>query len=467
MKLYVIGILYILGLSALHAQSVKQDSLTTPSISYFRAEENYAYLQYKNSDSIFVAKDTFDPIKFIPLNNKGNIWLSLGGQYRPRFEYFHHQFLKNNAKSNGYYSHRIALNASLNFTQNFRIFSEFYHGFTSKSDNIPVQDDPLAIHQLFMESKVNIDGSTFSARLGRQEMSYGISRLIGMREGPNIRSSFDAARLSFKRNTTSIDAFYGKEILPNFDIFNDKRNKGMDFWGIYSKFFIKNGNGFTDLYYLGLYREQATYQAGTAEEKRHTVGLRMSGKNGKRFFYNTELIYQFGSFGSMNISSLAIELDYNYIFPNNKYNPILGIKLDYIMGDRKSNDNKLNSFNPLFTNPTYLGQSATLAPANLFDIHPSLKFSLTKKVSAEIDWNFLWRASTNDGIYAPAGFLLFSGIDNNHRFIGHNPGLNIYWFLNRNLDFSAKFSHLIPGKFIKEQNGSALSYIAITSSYKF
>ena len=240
----------------------------------------------------------------------------------------------------------------------------------------------------------------------------------------------------------------------------------MDFWGLYSKFFIKNGNGFTDLYYLGLNREQATYQVGTAEETRHTIGLRMSGKNGKRFHYNTEIMYQFGSFGNKKISSFAAELDYHYIFTEMKFDPVIGIKLDYIMGDKNIGDNKLNSFNSLFTNPTYLGQSATIAPTNLFDIHPSFKLNFTKKVSTEIDWNFLWRASTNDGVYSPAGFMLFSGTSNNHRFIGHNPSLNLYWFINRNLSFNGKLSHLIPGKFIKEQNGEALTYIAITASYK-
>jgi hypothetical protein len=467
MKLLFTSIICLSVYASIHAQHVKKDTLNLPQLSYFRAEEDYSYLKHEDSDSIYIVKDKFIPIKFISLSKKKHIWLSFGGQYRPRFEYFNHQFLKNENKSNGYYSHRLTLNASLNVTNNFRFYSEFYHGFTSNEANIPVQDDPLALHQLFFESNIDMNGSSFSLRLGRQEMSYGISRLIGMREGPNIRLSFDAARLKFKKNTTSIDAFYGKEVIPNFKIFKDKRNEKMDFWGLYSNFFIKNGNGFTDLYYLGLNREQATYQAGTAEETRHTVGLRMSGKNGKRFYYNTEIMYQFGNFGNKNISSFAAELDYHYIFPGKKFDPVIGIKLDYIMGDKNIGDNKLNSFNSLFTNPTYLGQSATIAPTNLFDIHPSFKLNFTKKLSTEIDWNFLWRASKNDGVYSPAGFILFSGTSNNHRFIGHNPSLNLYWFINRNLSFNGKFSHLIPGKFIKEQNGGALTYIAITTSYKF
>lgn len=458
---------YLLGLSVLQAQNVKQDSLNTPPLSYFRAEENYSYLKYRQSDAVYVRKDPFDLLKFIPLNSTENLWLSLGGQYRPRFEYFNHQFLKEENKSNGYYSHRIALHASMNFTKNFRVFSEFYHGLLSKDGNTPVQDNPLGLHQFFMESNINVHGSSFSLRVGRQEMSYGISRLIGMREGPNIRLSFDAVRLKFQKNTTSIDGFYGKEVLPNFEVLKDSRNEKMSFWGLYSTFFIKNGNGFTDLYYLGLFREEAIYEVGTAEETRHTVGLRMHGKNGNRFRYNTEFIYQFGKFGSSTISSFAAELDYHYIFPNKILNPIAGIKLDYIMGDKNGADDKLNSFNSLFANPTYFGQSGTIAPTNLLDIHPSYQLSLTKNITAEVDWDFLWRASKNDGIYSPAGFLLFQGSNNNHKFIGHEPGFNVSWFISRNLNFNGKFSYLIPGKFIKAQNGETVTYMAITASYKF
>ncbi len=451
---------------ALHAQNVAQDTIHIPALSFFRAEEDYAYLRQRSADTVDMAKGRFDAIKFIPLNREENIWLSFGGQYRPRFEFFDQRFLQKTNGTDSYYSHRMALNASINLTDHFRVFGEFYHGMLSRAGNTPVQDDPLALHQLFVEPKIKWGGAILSLRLGRQEMSYGISRLIGMREGPNIRLSFDAARLKYERNTTSIDAFYGREVLPNFEVFNDRTNKDMGFWGVYSKFFITNGNGFTDLYYLGLNRKQATYEAGSAEENRHTFGLRMSGKNGERFHYNTELMYQFGTFGDHTISSFAAELDYRYVFQNMPFKPVLGLKLDYIAGDKDINDDKHNSFNSLFANPTYFGLSSTIAPTNLFDIHPSVRLNFTDKIGAGLNWDFLWRASTDDGVYAPAGFLLFPGSANDHRFIGQEFGVNTIWVFGPHLNLSGEFSCLVPGRFIKEQNGGSLTYFSITASYK-
>jgi hypothetical protein len=37
--------------------------------------------------------------------------------------------------------------------------------------------------------------STMNARVGRQEMTFGSGRLVDIREGPNIRQSFDGARV--------------------------------------------------------------------------------------------------------------------------------------------------------------------------------------------------------------------------------------------------------------------------------
>ena len=52
---------------------------------------------------------------------------------------------------------------------------------------------------MFAEYKTSLsETSKLSFRLGRQEMGFGVSRLVGIREGPNVRRSFDAARIILK-----------------------------------------------------------------------------------------------------------------------------------------------------------------------------------------------------------------------------------------------------------------------------
>src|ERR1044072_8749374 len=46
-------------------------------------DENYSYLRTARGN------DLFDPIKYIPLNQSGDFYLSFGGEARVRYEYFH------------------------------------------------------------------------------------------------------------------------------------------------------------------------------------------------------------------------------------------------------------------------------------------------------------------------------------------------------------------------------------------
>src|ERR1700678_2534833 len=54
-----------------------------PPYSVFRDMEDYTYLRDPKKHD-----DPFDPIKYIPLDDKGDIYLSFGGEIRERWEYY-------------------------------------------------------------------------------------------------------------------------------------------------------------------------------------------------------------------------------------------------------------------------------------------------------------------------------------------------------------------------------------------
>ena len=60
-----------------------------PAYKMFRATEDYRYLASEDEHK-FIA-DWFDPIKYIALNAGQDIYLTLGGEFRPRFEHFTHR----------------------------------------------------------------------------------------------------------------------------------------------------------------------------------------------------------------------------------------------------------------------------------------------------------------------------------------------------------------------------------------
>lgn len=70
-------------------------------------------------------------------------------------------------------------------------------------------------------------------RAGRHEMEYGSARLIDVREGPNVRLSFDGFKVKVGVGSWQIDGF---AVCPDLDkpgFFDDAPNHAIGFWGVY------------------------------------------------------------------------------------------------------------------------------------------------------------------------------------------------------------------------------------------
>ena len=76
--------------------------------------------------------------------------------------------------------------------------------------------------------------ASLTLRVGRQELAYGSSRLISVRESPNVRQSFDGVKGIFDMGTTRIDAFAVKPVETNPGVFDDGSEPHDKFWGLYS-----------------------------------------------------------------------------------------------------------------------------------------------------------------------------------------------------------------------------------------
>ncbi len=101
-----------------------------------------------------------------------------------------------------------------------------------------------------------------------------------------------------------------------------------------------------------------------------------------------------------------------------KYKPEIGLKSELISGDARYNDNRLQTFNPLFPRGGYFGLVSLVGPSNLVDIHPSVTFDLSPKLFFNMDYDIFWRYSVNDGIYGPNVALLYSGKNSDRKSIG-------------------------------------------------
>ena len=448
-----------------------QDSLLErPPFKLFRAEENYDYLQAK--EKIPYKADYLDAIKFIGLNATEDINLSFGGEIRLRLEDFTNRNWMDEDET--FYSHRLAFHSNLNVTRYIRFFGELYHGLVSLEQPEFVQSDRLDWHQGFLELKFPIEKKRLSLRFGRQEMSFGATRLIGIREGPNIRRSFDLGRVIFQTFRSKTELFYGKEVQPQFGIFDNSfslfngNTQNPKLWGIYSQFTLKQDVGKMEVYYLGFETPLSFFNDATGEDKRHTIGSRRFGKLGNKLLYNTELMIQIGETGGKNVIGWAFETDWHYSFNNKDWHPEFGLKVDVISGDKTYGDDRIQTFNPMFTNPGYFSLAGIIAPVNLIEFHPSISIQPTERLQVYFEWACFFRYSINDGVYAPPRFLMIEGQQSNERFIGNQLGCKVAYEIDQHFSFDFDFSYFITGSFLESTgNRQNMVHIAPTITFKY
>ncbi|OJJ19355.1 hypothetical protein BKI52_21330 [marine bacterium AO1-C] len=439
-----------------------------PPIAALRAEESYAFLQ--NKDSLNNAHSIFlEPLKWISIRK--NIHLTLGGEYRARLEHFTNKSYTTEDET--FYSQRLSLHASLQVGSKVRLFGEAYHGYVSNGNQL-LESDEIDLHQAFLEWKIiNKKQTSASLRVGRQEIGYGASRLIGIREGPNLRRSFDMARFILKRGNAFVQVMYGKEININFYAFDNTSNifdnqaNNPTLWGAYWQRPLPSGAQSLDIYYFGFKSKLAQFNDIAGEELRHSLGIRSYGKLG-RFSYNSELIYQFGTLNQATIAAFNLEADWKFLLAKSGWKPTLGIKLDWSSGDQSPGDNKVQTFNPMFVNPAIYSLAAVNTPANITSFHPNVTVTPLKGLVVLVDYALFYRTQTADGVYAPPRFLVRPANGSVEKHVGDVIGIQVRYALHRNITFDMRSSYFIPGRFLKASGASENTfYIAPTLSLKF
>lgn len=410
-----------------------------------RYDENYEFLKDSN-------RNFYERLKFIPLNEEKNFYLSFGGEARYEYVDFNNEdWGRLGIGRNNFLLQRYDLHADIHLGRTFRVFAQLRSALQDGRINGPrgIDEDQLNVQNLFLD--VNLwqkEDKKITIRAGRQELDYGSGRLISVREGPNARLYFTGGKIMYNSSRISVDAFAMMADTINTGVFDNKMSKQLNLWGAYSKIILpKSGN--LDLYYLGIRRDESLFEEGAAPERRHTIGTRLW-KYGGGFIYNLEAAYQFGSFGSGNINAWTGSVDIGYMFENIKFKPTVNLRNDYISGDKNQGNGNLQTFNPLYPKGGYFGFSPQVGPVNLIDIHPYATMDLLSNLKMQVDVVLNWRYSTQDGVYRPSGMLNLRGSASNEKYIGTAYLANFTYSINQYISVVSGIQYFKTGAFIND-----------------
>jgi len=432
--------LFVLLLLAMPGQS-----LYAQTFRLMRYDENYA--SWSDSSRRF-----YNQLKYVPLGNNGRVYASFGGEARLEVVNFNNEdWGRLGIGHNNFLLQRYDFHVDIHLGERFRIFGQLRSALQGgrKNGPRPIDEDQLNIQNLFLDFKVwNDQKKTLTVRAGRQEIDYGSGRLISVREGPNARLYFTGAKVMYSSERLFLDAFVMMADTTRTGVFDNKTVKQANLWGFYSKIIIpKAGN--LDLYYLGIKRDQSTFEEGREKELRHTIGGRLW-KYGGGFIYNLEAAYQFGRFGNGNISAWTGSLDIGYLFENMKFKPSINLRNDYISGDKHAGDRKLQTFNPLYPKGGYFGFSPQVGPVNLIDIHPYGTMAILSNLNLQLDVVFNWRYSLSDGVYRPSASFNLAGSGSDKRYIGTAYLASLVYGLNKFISLNTGIQYFKTGGFIDD-----------------
>jgi hypothetical protein len=442
-----------------------------PAYKLLRYDEDYSYLKDPSRRT-----DFWDPIKYVPLWGRENWYLSVGGELRERYEFFHNQNAgaapANTQGNNADLLQRYLLNADLHLGPYFRFFGQLVTGLEDGRIGGPRPDidrDAFGVHQAFADFILPLAGEkdTLTARLGRQEFEYGSGRLIDVRDGVNLRLSFDAARLLLRAGDWRVDGWWSRPVLNRPAVFDDIPDPARSFWGVYAVGPLPLlPQGHVDLYYLGFENKDAVYVQGAGYELRNTLGTRLWGKP-LPWEYNLEYDWQFGKFGTGTIQAWSAAHAVRYNLSDLPLKPRVGLRFDITSGDNNPASPNLQTFNPLFPSGMYFNLLNPVGPLNMIDLHPTLDLFAGEKVTVSADWDFFWRENLGDGVYTISGAPLRTGIGG-PRYVGNSPAVTAVWNPTRHLSVLASYVHFFPGPFFKANPPDKnTDYFTLWLDYKF
>ena len=457
------------AITALHAQTDQPASSAAPVRTYslLREDEDWSFLKDPS-----LRQDIWDPLKYIPLGRE-SWFLTIGGEAREVFERVGNDNWGKQPYTNTFLLQRYMLHTDWRFGKHFRAFVQLKSGLESfrRGGYRPIDEKKLDFEAAFVELGAGEGEHRVVLQAGRQELNYGSGRLVSVREGPNVRQSFDGARLKMKTGAWRVDAFAARPDLDKPGYFDNVPDHRTSFWGVYATRPWRSGVSF-DSYYLGLDRKSFTYNRGTAQETRHNLGARLwcpPATKESDWDFDYEAVWQVGSFGAGGIRAWTVASDTGYSFLGTPLQPRVSVKADISSGDNPRSGS-LGTFSPIFPMGNYFGVLADTGPGpvNFIDVHPRLQTKLPRGVSITMDLVVQWRESLTDGVYAVPGFLLVPASGRRARFVGYRPGVEARWQINRHAWLQADYGVFFAGEFLKQASpGRNINYTEFWAGYKF
>jgi hypothetical protein len=446
--------------AAADAAATSTCSTSRPVVMFNRWQENWSALS-----SSCVLHEPLDGLKYLPLGGDPDSYVSLGANLRERLEFNDAPlFGLGSAHSDTYVIQRAEISADARIGRQLQFFVQLEDARAFGKDMVsPVDKNPLDLEQGFVAWTSPLGPGTAKLRVGRQEMAFDLQRFIAVRDGPNVRQTFDAIWADYEYRKWRFIG-YATQPVQNRPVsaFDDVSNRHLTFSGV--RFERQDaGPGDVSGYYSRYNRSSARFLDAAGDEHRDVFDLRYSGKTGHAD-WDIEAMYQSGHVGDKTIAAWAFGSIAGYTF-DTAWVPRIGLQVDAASGDRHPGDGRVETFNPLFPNGYYFALAGYTGYTNLIHVKPSLTLKPSSNLTLLAGVAFQWRVTTADAVYQQGSAVVPGTAGRGTLWTGAYAQLRADWMLKPNLIVSVEAVHFAVGDSVRALGGSNADYVGAEMKY--
>jgi len=444
------------------AQADDQSSQTStpqrPAIMFNRWQEDWSVLADPR-----VPREPFDEFKYIPLSDTDRYtYLSFGADTRERFE-------SNNAanfgtgpnRSQNYVISRNEFDADLRIANQIQAFVQFQADYAPwKTMLTPVDADKLDLEQAFVVLTEPLGGGTLKLRAGRQQFAFDLQRFVSVRDGPNVRQSYDAGWADYENGPWRLITLYSLPVqVRDITIFDDYSSVTAQTFGMARAEYKFSQSLFIAGYYANFTQGNERFPNASGDERRDIFDVHLNG-NANHFDFDFEGMNQTGRIGIEPIEAWAVGSLAGYTFAAVNWSPRVGIQLDAASGDGNTK-RTFGTFNPLFPNGYYFTLAGYTGYTNLIHIKPSLTLSPTSSLKIAIAAAVQWRQTTADAVYTQPDVAVPNTAGRPGAYTGSYGQLRLDWTIDRATSVAIEAVHFKVGEAIRNAGGHDSNYLGV------
>ena len=348
-------------------------------------------------------------------------------------------------------------------------------------------DDAFDLRQAYIEVG-NVKQFPVTAKVGRQELSYGDERLVGAFDWNNFSRTFDAVKMRWVSPDKKcwVEAFAGHVVTiqdrgpdENDRLVLNDANWSDTVAGIYASS-TALGKQTTDVYlfYRNKQNNNPSYTgisgsltnratAYDIAQEVWTPGFRIKSLPGQwqGWDYELEAALQFGHSGTQRLdhTAFAVHTGAGYTWEKAAWKPRLGLEYNIASGDGDPSDATDESFLNLFpTNHKFYGYMDVFAWKNMHNLAGSLKFKPYQdaqrphhNLMVQLDGHAFWLYTNDDAWYRANAVTTVRPLNalarNAGSFVGTELDLTLtYSSPWKRMKCQAGYSHFFAGNYVRD-----------------